>query len=69
MVACDSGPRAAPNTPCITRKATIWSSDWAAPQAIEARVKPIRLPMNSRLRPNRCASQPTGAVMMAEAIT
>ena len=69
MVACDSGTRAAPNMPCSRRNSTICSSDCAAPHSIEATVKPTRQTMNRFLRPNRAASQPTGAVMIAAAMT
>ena len=69
MVDCDSGTRAAPNTPCSSRKTTICGSDCAAPHSIEATVKPIRQVRNSRLRPKRKAIQPTGAVMIAAAVT
>ena len=69
MVDCDSGTRAAPQTPCMRRKATICSSDWAAPHIIEVTVKPTRQAAKKFLRPKREASQPTGAVMMAAATT
>ena len=36
---------------------------------MEAMTNPTRQAMNRFLRPNRAASQPTGAVMMADAIT
>ena len=67
MVDCDSGTSAAPNTPCNRRNSTICSSDCATPHSMEAIVKPTRQVMNSRLRPNRTDSQPTGAVMIAAA--
>ena len=69
MVACDSGAIAAPHMPWISRNSTSCSSDCAAPHAIEARVNPARLPMISFFRPNRRAIQPTGAVMIAAAMT
>ena len=69
IVACDSGASAAPNMPCSRRKPTSCSSDCAAPHSMEAAVKPMMQMMNSRLRPKRTAIQPTGAVMMAAAIT
>ena len=50
-------------------KATSCSSDCAAPHSTEATVKPAMQMMNNRLRPKRTAIQPTGAVMMAAAIT
>ena len=67
-VACDNGTRAAPNMPCSTRNNTIWPSDCAAPHSMEAMVKPMMQPTYSGLRPKRAASQPTGAVMIAEAV-
>ena len=67
-IACDSGTRAALHTPCIRRNATICSSVCAAPHSIEVMVKPMMQTTNSRLRPNRAASQPTGAVMIAAAV-
>ena len=68
IVACDSGTSAAENMPCTRRNTTICSSVCAAPQAIEAIVKPTMQIMNSGLRPKRDASQPTGAVMIAAAV-
>jgi hypothetical protein len=68
MVACESGTSAAPNIPWKRRNVTISSSDWAAPHSMEVMVKPIRQVTNRYLRPNRLASQPTGAVMMAAAV-
>ena len=38
------------------------------PHSIEATVKPAVQTMNSRLRPKRAAIQPTGEVMIAEAM-
>ena len=67
-IACDSGTRAALHTPCTRRNATICSSDCAAPHSIEVMVKPMMQITNSRLRPKRAASQPTGAVMIAAAV-
>ena len=67
-IACDSGTSAALDTPCSSRNTTICSSDCAAPHNIEVMVKPMMHVMNSRLRPNRAASQPTGAVMIAAAV-
>ena len=67
IVACDSGTSAAPNTPCNSRNSTICSSDCATPHSMDATVKPTRQVMNRFLRPNRAASQPTGAVMIAAA--
>ena len=65
--ACDSGTRAAPNTPCSSRNTTISGSDCATPHSTEATVKPATATRNSRLRPKRAASQPVGGVMMAAA--
>ena len=62
-----SGISPAPNTPCNSRKPTICPIVWAIPHSIEATVKPMAATMNSLLRPNRLAAQPTGAVMIAEA--
>ncbi len=67
MTACDSGTSAAPNTPCIRRNSTIWSMSCASPHSTEAMVKPAEQTMKVRLRPNRLAIQPTGAVMIAAA--
>ena len=67
-VACDSGTRAALNMPCSRRNATICANDCATPHSIDAIVKPRMQQMNSGLRPNRTASQPTGAVMIAAAV-
>jgi len=67
--AWESGPKAAPKQPWIRRKVTIWPSDWDAPQAIEAMVKPARLVIRKDFLPKRAAIQPTGAVMMAAAMT
>ena len=41
----------------------------AAPHIMEVMVNPTRQAMNRFFRPNRTAIQPTGAVMMAAAIT
>ena len=67
MVDWLSGTSAAPNTPCSSRNTTICASDWATPHSMEVKVKPTRQTRNRFLRPNRAASQPTGAVMMAAA--
>ena len=67
MTACDSGTRAAPNTPCSRRNSTIWLMSCASPHITEAMVKPPEHRMKMRLRPNRLAIHPTGAVMMAAA--
>ena len=67
MTDCESGTSAAPNAPCSSRKATICSMFCASPHRIDATVNPAAQTMNSRLRPNRSATQPIGAVMIAEA--
>ena len=67
-MACDSGTSAALHTPCISRNSTICCKLCAAPHSIEVMVKPMMQVTNSRLRPNRAASQPTGAVMIAAAV-
>ena len=67
MVDCDSGTSAAPNTPCNSRNSTICSNDCATPHSMDATVNPTRQETNRVLRPNRVASQPTGAVMIAAA--
>ncbi len=69
IVACDSGTSAAPPTPCSSRNTTICGSVCAAPHSIDVAVNPARHMMNSRLRPNRTAIHPTGAVMIAAEIT
>ena len=51
ITACDSGDKAAPQTPCSTRNTTICSSDCAMPHSMEVRVKPISEPMKRFLRP------------------
>ena len=67
MTACDNGTSAAPNTPCSRRNSTIWLMSCASPHITEAMVKPAEHTMKVRLRPNRLAIQPTGAVMIAAA--
>ena len=69
MVACDSGTSAAPQTPCRKRKHTIWVSESAAPHSMEAMTKPVMQVTCRFLRPKRTAIQPTGAVMIAAAMT
>ncbi len=64
---CDSGTSAAPNMPCKTRNSTISGNDCAMPQRIDAMVKPATAVTNSRVRPNRAARKPVGAVMIAAA--
>ena len=63
--AWESGISAAPNTPCSTRNSTISGRLTAAPQSIEAMVKPPIEIRNIRLRPIRSASQPESGVMIA----
>ncbi len=46
---------------------TIWFNDCARPHSTEAMVKPVIAVTNSRVRPNRAARKPVGAVMMAAA--
>ena len=58
---------AAPNTPCSSRNSTIWLMSCATPHITDAMVKPAEQMMKMRLRPNRLAIQPTGAVMIAAA--
>ena len=67
ITAWERGARAAPQMPWKTRKNTICSSVWAAPQSIEVLVKPTMAKTKRFFRPKRCETQPTGAVMMAEA--
>lgn len=66
-MACESGTSPAPKMPCMTRNSTISVSEVAAPQSIEASVKPITMIMNSRRRPSRAARMPVGGVMIAAA--
>ena len=69
IVACDSGASAAPNMPCSRRKPDQLLQRLCRAAHHDATVKPVMQTMNSRLRPKRTAIQPTGAVMMAAAIT
>ena len=69
IVACDSGTSAAPHMPCRKRKHTICSSVSAAPHSMEATTKPVMQATCRFLRPKRTAIQPTGAVMIAAAMT
>src|ERR1700744_6143283 len=62
------GPSAAPKQPWIRRNSTISFNDWAAPQAMDAIVKPATQVMRKFFLPNRADIQPTGAVMIAAAI-
>jgi hypothetical protein len=68
MVDCDSGTSAAPKAPCSSRKTTICSSDCAAPQSTDARVKPPTDSRKTARRPKRATRKPTGAVRMAAAV-
>ncbi len=65
--ACDSGTRAAPNTPCSSRAATIPPSEVAMPHSAEATVKPTIETMKTLRRPQREHSQPVSGKAMAEA--
>ena len=65
-VACDSGMRPAPATPCRARNATSWPRLVAAPHSAEARVKPMIEARKIGLMPNRPASQPVSGIMIAE---
>ena len=53
--------------PCRIRNPTICPIDCAMPHNIEAIVKPVIDTRNNRVRPNRVARNPTGAVMIAVA--
>jgi hypothetical protein len=63
--ACESGMRAAPKIPCSRRNSTIAGRLVAAPQSMEATVKPKIEIRNSILRPIRSASHPEIGVMIA----
>ena len=65
---CDSGPMKAALIPCRKRKMTISSRFCAAPQAIEAMMKPSTAIRNSGRRPMRSASQPVIGIATAEAM-
>ncbi len=65
ITACDSGPIKAANTPCKKRKATICSSDCAAPHAIDATMNPKIAIRNNSRRPIRSASQPVIGIATA----
>ena len=67
MTDCDNGTNAAPNTPCNRRNRTICSRPWAAPQSIEANVKPTTEVSSTRLRPKRLLSMPVSGMQMAAA--
>ena len=68
MIVCDSGPNAAPKAPCIRRKTMIWSRFCAMPHSADVIVKPPTATMMKRRLPKRDAIQPTGAVMIADAM-
>ena len=63
----DNGTRAAPNTPCRSRAATISSSEFDIPQSTEASVKPLMDAKNMFLCPKRSTNQPVSGVAMAAA--
>ena len=65
--ACDSGTRAAPNTPCSSRAATMAPSDVDRPHSAEATVKPTMETMKTLRRPQREHSQPVSGRAMAAA--
>ena len=69
IVAWLSGTSAAPHMPCRKRKATICCNVSAMPHSIEATTNPLMHATCRFLRPNRTAIQPTGAVMIAAAMT
>src|SRR5215472_8995391 len=64
-VACDSGTRPAPATPCSARKKTSSPRLVAAPHSAEATVKPMTEPRKTYLIPKRPASQPVSGIMIA----
>ena len=64
-VACDSGTRPAPATPCNARKKTSSPRLVAAPHSAEARVKPMTEARKIYLMPKRPASQPVSGIMIA----
>src|SRR6516162_7228826 len=64
-VACDSGTRPAPATPCSARKKTSSPRLAAAPHSAEATVKPTTEPRKIYLMPKRPASQPVSGIMIA----
>ncbi len=65
--ACDSGTRLAPSAPCSARNTTSSVNEFAAPQSIEASVKPMTARANKRLRPKRSARTPVSGVKIAAA--
>jgi hypothetical protein len=68
MMVCESGPSAAPQAPCSSRNRIICSSVCAAPHSADDSVKPATASTMRRRLPKREASQPMGAVMIADAM-
>ncbi len=66
-IACESGIRGAPKTPCRMRAATIWGKVSVRPQSTEVRAKPATASNCKRRRPISSASRPTTNVVMAVA--
>ena len=67
IVAWASGTSMAPQTPWMTRNATISMRLLAMPQSSEATVKPTTAKSSRLRRPNRSANQLVSGVAMAEA--
>jgi hypothetical protein len=63
----DSGTRAAPNTPCSRRAATISAREFDIPHSTEATVKPPIDARNMFFCPKRSTNQPVSGVAMAAA--
>src|ERR1700716_2173308 len=63
----DKGTRAAPNTPCNSRAATISASEFDMPHNMDATVKPLMDAKNMFFCPNRSTNQPVSGVAMAAA--
>ena len=64
-VACDSGMRPAPASPCKARNTTSSLRLLAAPHSAEAIVKPMTEARKMYFMPNRPASQPVSGIMIA----
>ena len=64
---CAMGTKAAPNTPCSSRAATICASEFAMPHSMDARVKPPMDASSMLFCPKRSTSQPVSGVAMAAA--
>ena len=64
-MAWDSGWSAPPAAPWSTRASTSMAMVGAAPQAAEARVKPVTQSIRKRLRPNVLLSHPVMGSTMA----